>query len=61
MIKDENWRKYETVKNKWHNFRRLRAYEPDKCVPGTKHFLPWRQRENMFELLLNIIEKSRND
>jgi|GEM_PF-6946382 len=60
MIRPDLFKRYEKIAKKWRLYRSLRSNFPEKCVVGTEHFLDWRQREDMFEDLLHIIEYSND-
>jgi hypothetical protein len=60
MIHPRLYKQYEKIALKWRLYRTLRYKYPEKCIVGTEHFLDWRQREQMFEDLLTIIENAND-
>ena len=56
MIDPRLFKQYERIAKKWGLYRTLRSQHPELCVVGTENFLDWREREQMFEDLLHIID-----
>jgi len=61
MIKSNFIKRYQKILLKWKNYKSLRSCDPCNCQVGHPNFLDWKQREQMFEDLLAIIDLSKDD